>query len=233
MATQQAVLDAIAANLSNIDTPGFRVDRPEFAALIDENSRSAGPLAQTSQRLFSQGKLESTNNAFDLAIDGEGFFEVRTASGTLAYTRAGNFTPDAMGRLRLPNGAALTNVRLQSGALGVTFGLDGRIQVHTPGRKETVDAGRVALCAFANNPALRLGSDGLFYATRGAGKVFRGAPGSGGFGELKQHTLERANVNVVGAMMAVLAAQRAYEANAKSVQAADEMLRLANNLERG
>jgi flagellar basal-body rod protein FlgG len=233
MAAQQAVLDTIAANLSNIDTPGFRVDRPEFAALIDEQSRSAGPLAPAPQRLFSQGKLESTSNAFDLAIDGEGMFEVRNASGALAYTRAGNFTPDAMGRLRLPNGAALANVRLPSGALGVTFALDGRIHARVPGRANAVDAGRVALCAFANNPALRLGSDGLFYATHGAGKVFRGAPGSGGFGELKQRMLERANVSVVGAMMAVLAAQRAYEANAKSVQAADEMLRLANNLERG
>ena len=232
MAAQQAVLDTIAANLSNIDTPGFRVNRPEFAALIDQNSRSQGPLAQPGQRLFSQGKLENTNNAFDLAIDGEGLFAVRSASGALAYTRAGNFTPDAMGRLRLPNGAALADVRLPSGALGVTFGLDGRIRARIAGRAEPVDAGRVALCAFANNPALRLGPDGLFYATHGAGKVFRGAPGTGGFGELKQHMLERANVSVVGAMMAVLAAQRAYEANAKSVQAADEMLRLANNLER-
>jgi flagellar basal-body rod protein FlgG len=232
MAAQQAVLDTIAANLSNIDTPGFRIDRPEFAALIDQNSQSAGPLAQAPQRLFSQGKLESTNNAFDLAIAGEGLFEVRSASGTLAYTRAGNFTPDAMGRLRLPNGAALADVRLPSGALGATFGPDGRIRTRVAGRADAVDAGRIRLCAFANNPALRLGSDGLFYATRGAGTVFRGAPGSGGFGELKQSTLERANVSVVGAMMAVLAAQRAYEANAKSVQAADEMLRLANNLER-
>jgi flagellar basal-body rod protein FlgG len=233
MAAQQAVLDTIAANLSNIDTPGFRIDRPEFAALIDQNSRSAGLLDQAPQRLFSQGKLESTSNAFDLAISGEGLFEVRSASGALAYTRAGNFTPDVMGRLRLPNGAALANVRLPAGALGVTFALDGRIRARVPGRSDTVDVGRVALCAFANNPALRLGPDGLFYPAHAAGKVFRGVPGNGGFGELKQHMLERANISVVGAMMAVLAAQRAYEANAKSVQAADEMLRLANNLERG
>jgi flagellar basal-body rod protein FlgG len=233
MAAQQAVLDTIAANLSNLDTPGFRIDRPEFAALIDQDGRSAGATSQAPRRLFSQGKLESTSNPFDLAIDGDGLFEVRSASGALAYTRAGNFTPDAMGRLRLPGGAALANVRLPSDALGVQIGIDGRIRARVGGRPDAVDVGRVTLCAFANNPGLRLGSDGLFYATRVAGKVFRGAPGGGGFGELKQHMLERANVNVVGAMMAVLAAQRAYEANAKSVQAADEMLRLANNLERG
>ena len=233
MAAQQAVLDTIAANLSNLDTPGYRIDRPEFAALVDQNGRSSTSTAQAPTRLFSPGKLESTSDPFDLAIDGEGLFEVRTPSGALAYTRAGNFTPDAMGRLRLPNGASLANVRLPSGALGVEFGTDGRIRAHVGGRQDAIEVGRVALCAFANNPALRLGSDGLFYATRGAGTVFRGSPGSGGFGELKQRALERANVNVVGAMMAVLAAQRAYEANAKSVQAADEMLRLANNLERG
>jgi len=233
MAAQQAVLDTIAANLSNLDTPGFRIDRPEFAALVDQNGRTSIAVAQAPTRLFTPGKLETTNNPFDLAIDGEGLFEVRNPSGVLAYTRAGNFTPDAMGRLRLPGGAALANVRLPSGALGVEFGVDGRIRAHIAGRADAIDIGRVALCAFANNPALRFGSDGLFYATRASGNVFRGSPGSGGFGELKQRALERANVNVVGAMMAVLAAQRAYEANAKSVQAADEMLRLANNLERG
>jgi flagellar basal-body rod protein FlgG len=96
-----------------------------------------------------------------------------------------------------------------------------------------VIAGHIRLCAFADNPRLQLGSDGLFYATRASGKCYRGTPGDGGFGSIKQRCLERANVNVIGAMMAVLAAQRAYEASAKTVQAADELLRLANNLERG
>jgi len=232
MALQQAVLDTIASNLSNVDTPGYRADRPEFAALVTPDGRISGELGQP-RRLFSQGKLDSTNNDFDLAIDSEGFFEVRTAPGALAYTRAGNFTPDASGRLTLPNGAALANVRLPAGSLSFSVGSSGRVQTRIAGRDERVDAGRIRLCAFANSSALRLGDDGLFHVTRAAGTLFRAAPGNGGFGKLRQRCLERANVNIVGAMMAVLAAQRAYEANAKSVQAADEMLRLANNLERG
>ncbi len=233
MTVQQSVLDTIAANLSNIDTPGFRVDRPEFAALIGPDGRGMGASAQTPQRLFSQGRLDATSNDYDLAIDGEGLFEVRAASGAVAYTRAGNFTPSVDGKLRLPNGAALTGVRLPDGAMTTTIAPDGRIRVRVAGKADAMAAGRARLCAFANNAGLRLGPDGLFYPTAGAGKLYRGDPGSGGFGHLKQRCLERANVSVVGAMMAVLAAQRSYEANAKSVQAADEMLRLANNLERG
>lgn len=233
MSAQQSVLDIIAANLSNVDTPGYRADRPEFATLIGPDGRGMGASAQRSVKLFAQGKLDTTNNAFDFAIDGDGLFEVRTNSGALAYTRAGNFTPDAHGALLLPNGAALAHVRLPAGALGVTVGQDGRIRAHVLAKSEPVDVGRVTLCAFINPSGLRLGTDGLFYATRDAGSVVRGAPDHSGFGKIKQHCLERANLNVVGAMMSVLAAQRAYEANAKSVQAADEMLRLANNLERG
>jgi len=232
MAMQQAVLDSIASNLSNVDTPGFRADRPEFASLVAPDGRVTEDTRQP-QRLFSQGKLESTSNDFDLAIEGEGFFEVRASAGTFAYTRAGNFTPDASGRLSLPNGAVLAGVRLPAGSLSFSVDPAGHVRTRIAGRAQPVDAGRIRLCAFANNPALRLGDDGLFHPTRSAGTLFSASPGSGGFGRLRQRCLERANVNIVGAMMAVLAAQRAYEANAKSVQAADEMLRLANNLERG
>lgn len=232
MALQQAVLDSIASNLSNVDTPGFRADRPEFASLVAPDGRSVGDIGQP-HRLFSQGRLESTNNDFDLAINGDGFFEVRSSSGTLAYTRAGNFTPDASGRLTLPNGAVLAGVRLPAGSLAFSVDANGRVQTRLAGRTQPVDAGCIRLCAFANNPALQLDGDGLFYSTRAAGPMFSATPGKGGFGTLRQRCLERANVSIVGAMMAVLAAQRAYEANAKSVQAGDEMLRLANNLERG
>ncbi|MBV8082007.1 MAG: flagellar hook basal-body protein, partial [Candidatus Eremiobacteraeota bacterium] len=122
MSAQQSVLDIIAANLANVDTPGFRSDRPEFATLIGADGRGMGTTAQRSAKLFSQGKLEVTNSDFDLAIDGDGLFEVRTSSGAVAYTRAGNFTPDAHGALLLPNDARLAHVRLPSGALGVTVG---------------------------------------------------------------------------------------------------------------
>ena len=232
MAAQQAVLDIVATNLSNVDTVGFRADRPEFASLIDESGSRMGAMASRSVRLFSQGKIETTSNDFDLAIQGEGLFQVRSASGAIAYTRAGNFTPDAVGTLRLPNGASLVHVRMPLGALGCTFAEDGRVRAHVQGAAQSSEVGRIALYAFPNPAGLRLSDDGLFYPTSASGRPARGWPKAGGFGVVRQRCLERANIDVMTAMMSVLAAQRAYEASAKSVQAADEMLRLANNLER-
>ncbi len=233
MAAQQAIIDAISVNLANADTPGYRSDRPEFAALVTPEGVAVGTIDNGQRKLFSQGKLESTNNSDDLAIDGEGLFEVQTPAGRAAFTRAGNFTPDANGRLRLPNGAALAGVVLPRGTTQITVAEGGAVRCRVAGKSAEVIAGHVRLCAFSDNTKLRFDADGLFYATQASGKCFRGTAGTGGFGTVKQRCLERSNVNVIGAMMAVLAAQRAYEASAKTVQAADELLRLANNLERG
>jgi flagellar basal-body rod protein FlgG len=226
MAAQQAIIDSISVNLANADTPGYRSDRPEFAALVTPSGVVVGSVDDGQRKLFSQGKLEATNNADDLAIDGEGMFQVQTAAGRAAFTRAGNFTPDANGHLRLPNGAALADVLLPRGTTQVTIAGDGAVRCRVAGKSAEVIAGHVRLNAFADNTKLRFDSDGLFYPTQASGKCFRGTPGSGGFGTIKQRCLERSNVNVIGAMMEVLAAQRAYEASAKTVQAADELLRL-------
>ncbi|HLJ84899.1 MAG TPA: flagellar basal body rod C-terminal domain-containing protein [Candidatus Eremiobacteraceae bacterium] len=158
---------------------------------------------------------------------------MHTTAGRAAFTRAGNLTPDADGRLRLPNGAGLADVKLPRGTTQIKIAADGLVRCRVAGKSADVIAGHIRLCAFADNTKLRFDADGLFYPTQASGKCFRGTPSTGGFGSVKQRCLERANINVIGAMMAVLAAQRAYEASAKTVQAADELLRLANNLERG
>ncbi len=232
MATQQLVLDDIAANLANVDVPGFRVSRADFAALITADGRAIAPQAASPQRLFTQGRLDFTNNDHDLAIDGEGLFAVRTARGQLAFTRAGNFESDASGRLRLPNGAALDGVRLPAATTSFHITENGRIACQVAGRRGDVAGGQIRLVTFDNNAALRLDPDGFFHSTAASGRMHR-ASEQNALGRIKQRYLERANITVVSAMMAVLGAQRAYEANAKAVQAADEMLRLANNLERG
>ncbi|MBC5808481.1 MAG: flagellar basal body rod protein FlgG [Candidatus Eremiobacter antarcticus] len=232
MATQQLVLDDIAANLANVDVPGFRVSRADFAALITADGRAIAPQTAAPQRLFTQGRLDFTNNDHDLAVDGEGLFAVRTTGGQLAFTRAGNFESDRNGRLRLPNGAALDGVRLPAATTSVRVDENGRIACQVAGRRGDIPGGRVRLVTFDDNAALRLDPDGLFHPAAAAGHMHR-ASDNNPLGRIKQRYLERANVTVVSAMMAVLAAQRAYEANAKAVQAADEMLRLANNLERG
>ncbi len=232
MATQSAVLDTIAANLANVDVPGYRVTRTDFSAFISPDGRVVAPQTGSEHRLFTQGRLDLTNNPHDLAIDGEGLFIVLPPGGGRAYTRAGNFSPDANGVLRLPNGAALEGVRLPSGSVSFKVDERGKVLAQIAGRAGDAGAGRIALAAFADPSALTLGTDGLFYRAPAAGQLLTPPAGSP-YGTIKQRYLERANVTVVAAMMAVLAAQRAYEANAKVVQAADEMLRLANNLERG
>lgn len=231
MATQTAVLDGIAANLANVDVPGYRVSRTEFASFIGADGRVAAPQTGGEHRLFTQGRLDATNNPNDLAIDGEGFFVVLPPDGGRAYTRAGNFTPDNSGRLRLPNGAVLEGVRLPRGSVSFSVDERGKVLAQIAGRSGDAGAGRIALATFANPAGLALRPNGLFYRSPSAGQMLT-VPAGPPFGAIKQRFLERANVTVVAAMMAVLAAQRAYEANAKVVQAADEMLRLANNLER-
>lgn len=230
MATQQTVLDVISANLANVDVPGFRASRADFAPFIGADGRVVAPRAAT-ERTFGQGRLDFTDNPNDFAIDGAGFFEVRTARGDRAFTRAGDFTPDANGRLRLRNAAVLEGVRLPPGTTAFSVDDRGSVRARIAGRAGESAAGRIRLASFANPEGLRLADDGLFYASARSGAAHLGTAGAG-FGTIKQRWLERANISVVGAMMAVLTAQRAYEANAKAVQAADEMLRLANNLER-
>lgn len=233
MAAQQAALDTISSNLANVDTPGFRAARPEFAELIGTDGAALGAGAPASRTLFTPGRLDSTGDEHDLAIDGEGFFRVKSRDGRAAYTRAGNFAPDAHGRLALPNGATLDGIRLPSGTTRMDVSPDGAVVAHVAGKSRPVRAGYIHLHAFDDVTCLRQGDDGMYYASTSAGADRAGRPSIGGFGRLEQRYLERANVSVVDEMMSILAAQRAYEANAKTVQAADEMLRLANNLEKG
>ena len=233
MAAQQAALDTISSNLANVDTPGFRATRPEFAELIGAGGATLGAGTMAARTLFTPGRLESTGDEHDLAIDGNGFFRVKTREGRTAYTRAGNFAPDSHGRLALPNGATLDGIRLPSGTTRMDVSPDGAVVAHVAGKTRPMRAGYLLLHVFDDVAALRPGDDGMFYATASAGNDDSARPGIGGLGRLEQRHLERANVSVVDEMMSILAAQRAYEANAKTVQAADEMLRLANNLEKG
>lgn len=232
MSAQQAVIDAIAVNLANADTPGYRAQRPEFAALVAPDGRRYGVGEAAPRTLVSQGRLDTTASDTDLAVDGPGWFVVRDRDGRRSYTRAGDFAAGADGLLRLPGGAALDGVRLPKNALSITVAADGRVSARVPKQAAPVACGRVRLATFADPSSLRPQPDGTYRPPDGATPSL-GVPDAATFGTVRQRCLERANVGVVSAMMAVLAAQRAYEANAKTVQAADEMLRLANNLQRG
>jgi flagellar basal-body rod protein FlgG len=181
--------------------------------------------------LFVQGKLVRSGGAFDLAIDGPGFFVVEHG-GRTAYTRNGEFARGADGALRNPAGWALHGVRIPAEAVAARVERDGRVVVDTPDAKNRV-VGHVRLASFAAPEGLRPLGAALFARSEASGPARAFVPGAHDGPSIAFGMLERSNVSIIESMMQILGAQRAYEANAKGVQAADEMLRIANNLHRG
>jgi flagellar basal-body rod protein FlgG len=228
MAAQQRNLDVVADNLANADVVGFKSATATFASL-GAGSR-LGTAFEGGRTVFSQGKLERSGGPFDVAIDGTGFFTVER-DGETAYTRAGSFSRSADGRLRNADGWALRGIRIPTDATAVSVSSDGRVSIESPGHARR-DAGRIHLAGFAAPELLRPAGTALFAATQGSGPPHELAAGGARQPKIVFGSLEKSNVSIVESMMAILAAQRAYEANAKGVQASDEMLRIANNLHR-
>ncbi|TAM74071.1 flagellar hook-basal body protein [bacterium] len=232
MAAQQRNLETIADNLANADVTGFKSSVAQFERILDGASGAPGlgTIAAGERLRFTQGRLEHSGGAYDCAIDGAGLFELRDVRGRTAYTRAGDFSLDDHGLLGRA-GWHLVGVRLPANATGATIAADGTVSAHLPDGR-TAGAGRIRLALFAAPEHLARGTDGLFFASPRAGRARLVAPAERGAGGLVAGSLERANVSVIEAMMEILTAQRAYEASAKGVSAADEMLRVANNLQR-
>lgn len=230
MAAQQLNLDVIANNLANADVAGFKGSAPSFTALVapGESGLGTAPLGQ--HFIFTQGKFSKASGSFDLAIDGPGFFVVVDSAGHRAYTRDGEFSRAADGTLRDAQGYSLEQLRIPADALSASVSQNGTVTATTQYGKKIV--GHVRLAEFDAPENLASAGGTLFESTSGSGAARMVLPGGRGprvlFG-----VLEESNVNIIEAMMAMLAAQRAYEADAKGVQAADETLRIANNLERG
>lgn len=229
MAAQQLNLDIIADNLANADVAGFKGAAASFADVNAGGSLGLGTAALGRHPLFEQGKLMKTGGPFDLAIDGPGFFRVEK-NGTTAYTRAGEFTRGADGKLHNADGWALHGVRIPADALAATVEPDGRVFVETAAVKHRA-VGRIGLTAFRAPEGLQPLGGTIFAQTVASGTPRPVAPGSGN-ATIAFGMLEKSNVSIVESMMQILTAQRAYEANAKGVQAADEMMRIANNLHR-
>ncbi len=230
MAAQQTQLEIVADNLANADVAGFKGAAATFAD-VRAGALGLGTTTVGKHALFAQGKLVKSGGPFDVAIDGPGFFVVER-DGKRAYTRNGEFARGADGALRNADGYALAGVRVPADALAVRVGRDGRIAVDTPAGKDR-PLGRLRLASFASPERLRPLGATLFAATEASGGARLFAPGGRDGPALAFGMLERSNVSIVESMMQILGAQRAYEANAKGVQAADEMLRIANNLHRG
>jgi len=231
MVAQQYDLEVIADDLANADVTGFKGKRACFAELAAPGMPGNGTVAVGARPDFSQGKLVKAGGAFDLALDGEGFFCVRDLHGRCGFTRDGSFARTADGRLRNAQGWYLDGVRIPADAVHVRVGDDG--VVHATCARGERNAGTVRIVVFPAPEYLRAAGGTTFVQVPQAGAPIPVRLGAASGTILRTGMLERSNVSIIEAMMRMLAAQRAYEANAKGVQAADEMLRIADNLDRG
>jgi flagellar basal-body rod protein FlgG len=189
----------------------------------------AGVRIAGAERVHTQGVFQLTGNALDLAIDGEGLFEVQMPDGTSAYTRAGAFTRDGEGRVVTPQGYRIVpEIQVPEGSQGVTIAPDGTVSALAPGDTEPTEIGQITLATFINPAGLEPVGENLFRETVASGAPVIGNPGLDGVGRIRQGALEASNVSTVQELVDMIETQRAYEINAKVIQAADEMMRYVN-----
>ncbi|WQS03531.1 flagellar basal-body rod protein FlgG [Helicobacter pylori] len=251
MLAQQTHIDTTSNNIANVNTTGFKKSRADFNDLFYQAMQYAGtntsnttlspdgmevglgvrPSAIT--KMFSQGSPKETENNLDVAITGKGFFQVQLPDGTTAYTRSGNFKIDEQGNLVTSEGYLLIpQITLPEDTTQVNIGVDGTVSV-TQGLQTTSNViGQITLANFVNPAGLHSMGDNLFSITNASGEAIVGNPDSQGLGKLRQGFLELSNVRLVEEMTDLITAQRAYEANSKSIQTADAMLQTVNSLKR-
>lgn len=251
MNAQQANMDNVAHNLANVNTTGFKKSRVEFEDLMYQETRAAGSTASSSteapvglevglgtravasSRNFSSGNLRSTSGPLDLAIAGDGFFQIALPNGTTAYSRSGTFHRDAQGLIVTAEGYAVQpNITVPPNATSISISKDGIVTAQIPGQTAAQNLGTIELASFANAAGLRPMGGNLFTATSASGDAETGVPGSDARGTLAQGFVEDSNVSVVEEMVNMIIGQRAYEANSRVIKAADEMLSQVNNLVR-
>jgi flagellar basal-body rod protein FlgG len=231
MAAQQTNLDVISNNLANADVAGFKGAAASFSEIAAPGRLGLGTASLGTHTIFEQGKLCKSGGPFDVAIDGTGFFTLSDGRGRRAFTRDGEFSRAPDGTLRNAQGWRLEGVRIPAEAISVQVAEDGAVSATLA--KGATNCGRIRLAVFSSPERLQALGGTLFAGTREAGPAHVIDPGSNDGPKVRFGMLEQSNVSIVEAMMQILAAQRAYEANAKGVQAADEMMRIANNLNRG
>lgn len=251
MHAQQLNVDVISHNLANVNTTGFKKGRAEFQDLLYQTIIQPGapsndgtqyptgiqvglgvrPIAVA--KFFTPGDLLNTGNSLDIAIDGEGFFQVTLPDGTVAYTRAGNFRLDRDGRIVTNDGYPLEpGITVPADATQITVGADGRVTVMQPGTVAPVEIGTIEIARFINPGGLKSIGRNLFIETDSSGAPVTGAPGTEGRGILIQGFLEMSNVNIVEELANLIIAQRAFEINSRAVQTSDEMLQTVSALKR-
>lgn len=251
MEAQKINIDVIANNLANTNTAGYKKSRADFQELMYQELASPGATSAAGsqlpsgiqiglgvrpvavQKVFQQGDLVKTGNALDLAIEGDGFFQIIKPDGEIAYTRAGTFKLDSEGRIVNSEGYALEpEITIPADAIQITIGSDGRVSVIQPGSNVPNEVGQIEIAKFPNPGGLKSIGRNLFVETSSSGAPTTSTPGSDGLGSIQQGFIELSNVNIVEEMIQMIVSQRAYELNSKAVQAADEMLQVTNNMRR-
>ncbi|MBW2216658.1 MAG: flagellar basal-body rod protein FlgG [Deltaproteobacteria bacterium] len=251
MEAQALNIDVLSHNLANVNTTGFKKGRADFQDLMYETLRLPGSPSTTStqvptgiqvglgtrtaaiQKIFLQGDYKATKNELDMAIEGDGFFQITKPDGDIAYTRDGSFKLDSDGRIVTSDGFLLEpEISVPPDAMTISIGIDGTVSVLQAGQSEPNEIGTIELGNFINPAGLNAIGRNLYLPTAASGDVVSGTAGEDGFGTIAQGFLEMSNVSVVEEMVKLISAQRAYEINSKAIQASDEMLQLANNIKR-
>jgi len=252
MDAQQLFMDTISHNISNINTTGFKRSKVEFQDLMYQTLKEPGVMNQegesapvgievglgvkpgATQKLFDQGSLSQTGNSLDVAIQGDGFFQISLPDGTIGYTRDGSFKKTADGTVVTTNGYPLyPQINIPAGAqqLGIDSA-SGKVTVVLPGQQTSTELGQFELARFVNPAGLKSLGDDLYSVTDASGQPMINVPSVDGMGTLSQGYLEASNVQIVDEMVNMISAERAYEIVSKSIQVSDEMMQMANNLKR-
>jgi flagellar basal-body rod protein FlgG len=246
---QQTQMDVISNNLANVSTNGFKRSRAVFEDLLYQTLRQPG--AQSSQQTqlpsglqvgtgvrpvatvkqFGQGNLQQTGNQLDLAVNGQGFFQVLLPDGTTGYTRDGSFQVDSTGQIVTSNGFPVQPaITIPPNAQSITVGQDGTVSVTQAGSANAVQVGSIQLANFVNVAGLQANGQNILVETAASGTPSTNAPGTNGLGMLNQGYVETSNVNVVEELVSMIQTQRAYEINSKAIQTSDQMLQRLSQL---
>ena len=247
LAAQDTAMATVANNLANVNTNGFKADRAVCEDLFYSIEKQPGAQADEintvpsgiqlgsgvrvagTQKVFTEGSIQTTGQPMDLAIVGRGFFQVESPNGDILYTENGQFQLNAEGVMVNAQGLPLTPaIEVPQGSTGFTVGADGIVTAVLPGDTLPSELGQITLVNFTNPGGLEALGGNLYRESVASGEAVEGVPGEEGLGQLKQGVLEGSNVQVVEAMVAMIAIQRAYEANAKVLDAASGMQQFLN-----
>lgn len=240
---QQTRMTVTSNNLANVNTTGYKKGRAVFEDLLYQNVRQVG--ASTSQdtlaptglslgtgvrvvateKNYSQGSMQQTGGALDLAVSGRGFFQVLLPDGTLGYTRDGNFESNAQGELVTSSGYRVQpGITIPDGTQSVTVGKDGVVTVQLAGQSTPTQVGTIQIFDFVNPSGLQPRGENMVVESAASGAAQGGTPGLNGLGMIEQGALESSNVNVVEELVNMIETQRAYEMNSKAISTTDQML---------